>query len=64
MILVFLFFILIGLFMLLMPTAFWALTEKWKSNDATEPSTIFVLSTRFGGGLFAILGIVGLFFIR
>lgn len=60
MILLFPVFLAIGLFMLIWPEYFWALTEQWKSNDATEPSTLFIISTRFGGGMLTILGIVGL----
>jgi hypothetical protein len=38
-----------GLFMILKPTLFWEITESWKSNDGTEPSNFYISSTRFGG---------------
>jgi hypothetical protein len=62
--LLFILFMVIGLVMSLAPTFFWMLTEQWKSRDATEPSTLFILSTRFGGGMFAILGLLGVIFVR
>ncbi|SDD17729.1 hypothetical protein SAMN02799630_02327 [Paenibacillus sp. UNCCL117] len=50
-----------GLLMLIRPQAVWALNEKWKSSDATEPSDLYVWSTRFGGALCLLAGAGGLF---
>jgi hypothetical protein len=48
---------LFGLLMLVRPTVFWAITESWKSNDATEPSDMYILSTRFGGVMCTLIGV-------
>ncbi len=48
-----------GLFMLLKPQAVYQLTESWKSNTAGEPSDLFLLSTRIGGGLCMLAGAAG-----
>ena len=50
-----------GLFMLLKPQAVYQLTEGWKSNTPGEPSDIFLLSTRIGGGLCMLAGAAGAF---
>ncbi|WP_409340740.1 DUF6199 family natural product biosynthesis protein [Paenibacillus sp. MBLB4367] len=52
--------VLIGLLMLIKPNVFWKLTESWKSNDAMEPSFLYVMSTRLGGGMCALAGIAGI----
>ena len=41
-----------GAFMLFAPEQFFALTESWKSNTPSEPSDLFILSTRIGGVFF------------
>lgn len=64
MIILFLVLLLAGLFMLILPKYFWMITEQWKSSDAREPSMVFILSTRFGGGMLTVLGILGLVFVR
>jgi hypothetical protein len=52
--------ILAGLTMLIRPAAVWALAESWKSNDATEPSDLYLFSTRFGGGMCTLAGLAAL----
>lgn len=52
--------ILMGLFMLFRPAVVWSITEGWKSNDATEPSDLYLFSTRFGGGACILAGIGGI----
>lgn len=49
--------IVVGILMLVRPTVVWSITESWKSNDATEPSTLFKLSTRFGGVMCTLVGV-------
>ena len=49
---------IIGIFIFLKPGLVWELTEKWKSYRADEPSEFYIKSTRFGGALFVLLGIV------
>jgi len=53
------FIILLGLFMIITPKTIWLLAESWKSDDATEPSYLYVWSTRFGGFMFFIIGVSG-----
>jgi len=40
---------IIGITMIIKPSVIWSVTESWKSNDATEPSSFYIWSTRFGG---------------
>lgn len=49
-----------GAFMLFAPGQFFALTESWKSNTPSEPSDLFILSTRIGGAFFMLVGIVSI----
>lgn len=60
MILMGLFILAVGLTMLLKPEWIWHLTESWKSNDGTEPSDLYLWSTRIGGGLFMLAGTAGI----
>ncbi len=55
------FFIVLGIFLYKQPELFWRITESWKSYDATEPSDSYVKSTRFGGIICIITGIVLIF---
>lgn len=52
--------ILFGLLMIVRPGAIWTITENWKSNDATEPSNLYILSTRLGGVMFTLAGVGGI----
>ncbi|RJE82630.1 hypothetical protein D3P07_26490 [Paenibacillus sp. 1011MAR3C5] len=55
-----------GLVMLIQPQWIWAISEEWKSNDATEPFDLYLFSTRFGGAistLVALGGIIASFFL-
>jgi hypothetical protein len=47
-----------GLFMLAKPIWLWGIFERWKSSDATEPSSLYVLSLRFGGVVCLVVGIL------
>ncbi|TXC92720.1 hypothetical protein FS935_00475 [Metabacillus litoralis] len=49
--------ITIGVTMIVKPSILWILTESWKSNDGTEPSSLYKWSTRFGGIMITIAGI-------
>ena len=51
------FLLSMGVFMISKPSVFWLLFESWKSNDATEPSSLYIWSTRFGGIMFIVVGI-------
>jgi hypothetical protein len=43
--------------MIIKPSFFWLITESWKSSVGTEPSDLYVLSTRFGGIMITLAGI-------
>ena len=44
------------------PEAFYELTESWKHDGGSEPSNLYILSTRFGGVMCALVGIGGMIF--
>lgn len=48
----------IGIFIFLKPHLLWELTEKWKSYRADEPSGFYLKSTKFGGTLLVLCGIL------
>ncbi|WP_088010739.1 DUF6199 family natural product biosynthesis protein [Gottfriedia acidiceleris] len=48
--------LIIGLLMLISPYTFYLITESWKSHYVTEPSSLYVWSTRFGGIMFTLVG--------
>lgn len=49
-----------GLGMLLQPGVMWKLLESWKTDGHSEPSNLYIGSTRFGGALCTIAGIGGI----
>lgn len=51
------FLLIMGLFMIVSPVGFYNLTESWKNNSFGEPSDFFKFSTRFGGVAMVIVGI-------
>jgi hypothetical protein len=51
---------LFGLLMVFKPAVVWTITESWKSNDATEPSGLYVWSIRFGGVMCTAAGIAAI----
>lgn len=53
--------ILVGLLLLLSPQTWFDLTESWKHSSAAEPSKLWILSTRFGGVMCILVGILGIF---
>ena len=53
-------FIMIGAFMFFKPHSIWKLTEQWKSYSADEPSDLYLFSAKFGGVLFAVIGIAAI----
>ena len=48
----------LGMFIFLKPDLVWKLTEAWKSYRADEPSELYLKTTKIGGILFALLGVV------
>ena len=51
-------FIALGIFIFLKPDLIWKITEEWKSYSADEPSELYIKSTKFGGALFTVFGII------
>ncbi len=45
-------------FHFLKPDLIWKITEQWKSYSADEPSDWYIKSTKFGGALFTVFGII------
>lgn len=52
------FIIALGAFIFLKPALIWKYTEQWKSYRADEPSDFYLKTTKLGGFLFVIFGIV------
>lgn len=48
----------LGIFIFRRPDLVWKLTEEWKSYYADEPSDLYLKSTKFGGALFTLFGII------
>ena len=48
----------LGIVMFLKPHIVWRLTEEWKSYGADEPSDLYLKSTKMGGILFAMVGVI------
>ena len=48
----------LGMFIFLKPGLIWKLTEEWKSYCADEPSEFYLKTTKIGGILFALFGII------
>ncbi len=54
-------FIIIGLIMLISPKIFYQIVEQWKDDDKSiKPSNLYIISTRFGGCIFIIVGLAGI----
>lgn len=52
--------LLLGIVMISKPSIVWTIAESWKSSDATEPSNLYIVSTRFGGIMLSIVGLAGI----
>ena len=48
----------LGIVMFLKPHIVWKLTEEWKSYGADESSDLYLKSTKMGGILFALVGVI------
>lgn len=46
--------------MIVKPALIWHIAERWKSADAIEPSDLYLFSTRFGGIMVTLLGVIGI----
>ena len=52
-----LFVIIVGILMVAKPQLVFEITEAWKSNGSAEPTKAYILSIRFGGVMFLLVGI-------
>ena len=53
-------FLALGLLLFFRPDLYWALTEKWKSCSADEPSDLYRFCTKGAGVLLAVFGAAAL----
>lgn len=58
-------FTIVGVTMIIKPYIIFNITEKWKNDYNTEPSNLYVFSTRFGGCIITFIGVsaIIMFFI-
>lgn len=49
-------FVSIGFIMLIKPQIIFYITEKWKNSSNGEPSHLYIISIKFGGVMFLIIG--------
>ena len=54
-------FIIIGLMMLICPKTIFEIAEQWKNNYNSEPSKIYIISIRFGGSMFLVIGLLSIY---
>ena len=54
------FLICIGLVMLISPKTFFEITESWKGGSARDVSGLYIISTRFGGAMFLVVGLASI----
>ena len=57
------FLLFVGLIMTVSPTAWFELTQSWKSYSAADPSDLFIIVTRIGGVIF-LLAAVAAFIVQ
>lgn len=50
-------------YLLIISKTFFEITESWKSNISDEPSELYIFSTRFGGCIYTVLGILSIIFL-
>lgn len=53
-------FILIGLLMVVFPEFIYELQESFRSDMIGTPSKLYIISTRFGGVMFILVGLMGI----
>ena len=52
--------VILGTVMTLKPKLFFEMTECWKSSADSEPSSLYLFSTRFGGIMCLLIGLSGI----
>lgn len=50
--------LVLGILIFLKPYSVWKITEEWKSYRADEPSDLYLTSTKIGGVLLTLFGVV------
>jgi len=45
-----------GIVLTVFPQFVWLISESWKSENADEPSSLYIWSTRFGGIMCILIG--------
>ncbi len=53
-------FILCGMAMIIRPRFIYEITESWKSNVPGDPTPLYLFSTRFGGVMVSLVGIMSI----
>lgn len=56
-------FAIVGVIMTVRPQWIFSLAEMWKNDSATEPSDLYLISTRVGGVFFILIGIGAIIFL-
>ena len=52
--------VIVGMIMLIKPRLFYELAESWKHSGSSEPTGLWIFSTRFGGVMCTLAGVAGL----
>lgn len=47
-----------GIFMIRKPEVIWKINASWTTQDGSEPSDLYVLSVRIGGGFMIFAGVL------
>lgn len=47
--------------MLICPKTIFEIAEQWKNNYNSEPSKIYIISIRFGGSMFLVIGLLSIY---
>ena len=51
-------FVLIGLWIIRNPKFFYEVTEGWKAGGDSEPTETYVETTKLGGGILVVIGLI------
>ncbi|MBE6957090.1 MAG: hypothetical protein E7450_06525 [Ruminococcaceae bacterium] len=52
--------LIVGVLMLCFPDGVYAITESWKAKASNGPSRLYRIHIRVGGGVFVLVGVLGL----
>ena len=51
-------FIIVGIFLVISPNLVYAITQRWKNSNNSEPSKFYKIITRVQGVVFVVIGVV------